>query len=152
MPRNHWNCCSHRVPDPGHQYTHCHTTGPLARPMLDYMRSRLLSLSAAGEIEERQTGSSTAQSGQHAQATQAKTSNSFPSRRTVSVCPITGTSFPREQACPPPCRPLWPKPPLACQFLPTLSGGHGPPETGSERFHCLALGPKELRLKPVLAW
>lgn len=43
--------------------------GPWARPMLDPMRFRLFSPSAA-EIEERQTGLPTGQSGQHAQAFQ----------------------------------------------------------------------------------
>lgn len=55
---------------PVHTHTHCHSSGPRAKPTLDPLRARLLSPSAAGEIEERQTGSSTGQSGQHTQAIQ----------------------------------------------------------------------------------
>lgn len=128
-PRIHWSCCSHHVPDPGHQYIHCHTTGPLARPMIDHMRSRFLPPSAAREIEDKQTGSSTAQSGQHTQATQLRPVIPSPAGK---LCPCVPSLVPASSGSRhvPPCRLLWPEPPLACQFLLALSCGLGPPKQG----------------------
>lgn len=131
--------------------SHCHCPDPGARPRLDPVRSRILSPSAAGKITERQTGSFTRQSGQHAQAIQ-QLSLVIPSSAR-GLCPASAShELPASPSSwrGPPRRLLWPEPPLPCEFLPALFGGHSPPETGSERPS--AQGPRELRLEPRLAW